>query len=107
MEAEQMFRGHSYVEAGKVSGRLPWWLRGKEPACQCRRHGFPWVGKIPWRREWQPTLVSLPEESHGQRSLMDYSAWDPKRVRPDLVTKHQQLRLSKVECPLAQREILL
>ena len=26
---------------------LPWWLRGKEPACQCRRHGFhPWPGKI-------------------------------------------------------------
>ena len=28
----------------------------------------PWVGKIPWRRKWQPTPVSLPEESHGQRS---------------------------------------
>ena len=33
------------------------------------RHGFdPWVGKIPWRRAWQPT-PSLPGESHGQRSL--------------------------------------
>ena len=20
----------------------------------------PWVGKIPWRRKWQPTLVFLP-----------------------------------------------
>ena len=29
----------------------------------------PWVGKIPWRREWQPDLVFLPGESHGQRSL--------------------------------------
>ena len=29
------------------------WLRGKESAYQCRRHRFdPWVGKIPWRREW-------------------------------------------------------
>ena len=40
---------------------------GKEPTCQCRRHkrlGFdPWVRKIPWRREWQPTLVFLPGES--------------------------------------------
>ena len=27
-----------------------------------------WVGKIPWRRAWQPTPVSLPGESHGQRS---------------------------------------
>ena len=26
---------------------------GKESACQCRRPGFdPWVGKIPWRKEW-------------------------------------------------------
>ena len=42
-------------------------LGGKEPACPCRRHkryGFdPWVGKIPWRRAWQPTSVSLPGES--------------------------------------------
>ena len=37
---------------------------------QCRRPGFdPWVGKIPWRREWQPTPVFLPGESHGLRSL--------------------------------------
>ena len=69
MEAEQIFRGHSDVEVGKVSERLPWWLSGKEPACQCRRHGFPWVGKILWRREWQPTPVFFPEESHGQRNL--------------------------------------
>ena len=42
------------------------WCSGKEPACQCRRHGFDlWVGKIPWRRAWQPTPVFLPGESHG------------------------------------------
>ena len=29
----------------------------------------PWVGKIPWRRKWHPTLVFLPGKSHGQRSL--------------------------------------
>jgi len=29
------------------------------------------VGKIPWRRAWQPTPVFLPRESHGQRSLGD------------------------------------
>ena len=35
-----------------------------------RRPGFdPWAGKIPWRRAWQPFLVLLPGESHGQRSL--------------------------------------
>ena len=32
----------------------------------------PWVGKIPWRRAWQPTPVFLPGESHGQRSLAGY-----------------------------------
>ena len=37
---------------------------------QWRRPRFhPWVGKIPWRREWQPTPVFLPGEFHGQRSL--------------------------------------
>ena len=31
---------------------LPWWLSGKESACQCRRHGFsPWSGKIPHATE--------------------------------------------------------
>ena len=46
---------------------LPWWLSVKESTCQCRRGGFePWVGKIPWRRKWQPTLVFLPGTSHGQ-----------------------------------------
>ena len=34
----------------------------------------PWVGKIPWRRAWQPTPVFLPGESHGQRSLVG-SIW--------------------------------
>ena len=34
-----------------------------------------WVGKIPWRREWQPTRVFLPGESHGQRSLEGYTSW--------------------------------
>ena len=44
---------------------------------QCKRPGFhPWVRKIPWRREWQPTLVFLPGEFHGQRSLAGYSPWD-------------------------------
>ena len=58
---------------------LPWWLSGKESTCQCRRHEFnPWVGKTPWKREWLPTPVFLPGESHGQRSLMGYSPWGPE-----------------------------
>ena len=43
------------------------------------RPGFdPWVGKIPWRTEWQPTPVFLPGEFHGQRSLAGYSPWGCK-----------------------------
>ena len=34
-----------------------------------------WVGKIPWRRKWQPTPVFLPGESQGQRSLVGCRLW--------------------------------
>ena len=51
-------------------------------ALQLRRHRRPglnpWVGKTPWRREWQPTPVSLPGESCGQRILAGYSPWSCK-----------------------------
>ena len=53
-------------------GEHPRGLRGKVSAYEYRRHwrgGFyPWVGKIPWRREWQFDPVFLPGKSHGQRS---------------------------------------
>ena len=35
----------------------------------------PWVGKIPWRREWLPSPIFLPGEFHGQRNLVGYSPW--------------------------------
>ena len=62
----------------------PCWLYGGSLVAQTvknlpviRRPGFdPWVGKIPWRREWLPTPVFLPGESVGQRSLVNYSPWD-------------------------------
>ena len=31
-----------------------------------------------WSRKWQPTLVFLPGEFHGQRSLAGYSPWGCK-----------------------------
>ena len=40
----------------------------------------PWVGRIPWRREWPRTLVFLLGEFHGQRSLAGYSPWDHKEL---------------------------
>ena len=64
------------IQVCTVKQRLPRWYSDKEFACQCRRCIFdPWVGKIPWRRAWQPTPVLLPGESHRQRSLAGYSPW--------------------------------
>ena len=55
---------------------------GKEPAWQCKRHKRhefdPKAGKMPWRKAWQPILVFLPGEAHGQRSLVDYRPWGRK-----------------------------
>ena len=46
-----------------------------------RRPGFsPWAGKILWRRAWQSTLVFLPGEPHGQRSLVGHSPGDRKEL---------------------------
>ena len=43
---------------------------------QCKRPRFnPWLGKIPWRREWLPTPVFLPGEFHEWRSLVGYNPW--------------------------------
>ena len=56
-----------------LSTKHPGGAGGKVLVCQFRRHKrlrfCPWVGKIPFRRAWQPTPVFLPGESHGQRSL--------------------------------------
>ena len=50
--------------------RIPRGLSGKESTYRCRRQGFdPWVGKIPWRRKWQPTPYSCPG------NCMDRGAW--------------------------------
>ena len=59
----------------------PWWLRQQRICLQCRRPGFDsWVGKIPWRREWQLTPVFLPGKSHGQGSLAGYNPWSSKEL---------------------------
>ena len=58
---------------------LPWLLSGKEPACQCGRHGFDsWVGTVLWRRKQQLTPVFLLGKSCGQRSLVGCSPWGHK-----------------------------
>ena len=79
---------HTAVQGGHKELDTTEWLNwtggtsGKESACQCRRHGRhrfdPWVGKIPWRRKWQPILVFLLGKPQGQRSLAGYSLWSHK-----------------------------
>ena len=73
---------------------FPGGASGKELGCQCRLEGrdvlfiLTWVGKIPWRRAWQPTPVLLPGESHGQRSLVGYSPWGHKESDMTEATLH-------------------
>ena len=66
--------------------RLPGWLSVKNLPANAGDTGDPWLRKIPWGREWQPTPIFLPGKSHGQRSLVGYSPWGC-RIRHNWVTK--------------------
>ena len=65
---------------------------GKESTCNARDTGDcrfdPLVGKILWRRAWQPTPVFLPGEFHGQRGLVEHSSWGHKEADRTEVTEH-------------------
>ena len=68
---------------------LPWWLSGKESICKCRRCGFsPWVGKIPWRRKWQCTVLAW--EMPWTEEPWWATVHEDSRVRHNLVTKQQR-----------------
>ena len=58
------------------------WLGGKEPVASAgdtRRKGLiSGSERFPGEGNWQPTLVFLPGEFHGQRSLVGYSPWGRK-----------------------------
>ena len=66
-------------------GDFPSGSDSKASVClQCRRPGFnPRVGKISWRRKWQPTPIFLPGKSHGWRSLVGYKSKGSQRVGHD------------------------
>ena len=71
-------------DTGSLEGIFPRWHSDKESAANAgnvKRHRFdPWLGKIPWSRKWQPTLVLLTRESHGCRSLVGYNPWGHKEL---------------------------
>ena len=89
-----------------IYSELPWWLSNKESACLCTRCGFnPWMGKTPWRRKWQPSLVFLSGKFHVTRNLASYSLWNCKRAEHDLATKQQQCNIicRQLECKKIKR----
>ena len=53
----------------------------KDPP-QCKVPWFgPWVGKIPWRREWQPLQCSClanPMDRGAWQATVEYSPWGHK-----------------------------
>ena len=72
---------------------------GKASCLQCGRPGFyPWVGKILWRRKWQPTLVLLPGKSHGQSSMVGYQL--KSRICVCLVTSVGLTFCDPMDCSL-------
>ena len=68
---------------------------------RCKRPGFdPWPGKIPWKRTLQPTPVFLPENPHGQRSPVGYSAVGHKESDTTEGLSTQKVTSSAKECML-------
>ena len=69
---------------------------GREPACHCRRYkrrGFdPWVGKMFWRRKWQPTPVFLPGKIPWTEELGRLQSMGSPRVGHDRMTEHERVR---------------
>ena len=75
-------------------GGFPDGASGKEPTCQCKldkRQGLdPEIGKIPWRRAWQPNPVFLPRESPWTEEPRGYRPYGSQRVRHDEAAELQQ-----------------
>ena len=88
----------------RVYDVLPRRLSGKESTCKCRRPGSdPWMGTIPWRREWQPTPVLFPGESQGQRSLAGRGPWGHKESdETEQLNSNKVLMTSVQSSPAAQ-----
>ena len=61
-----------------MNKELPWWLSGKEPACQCRKYRFhPWVEKIPGEGNGNPLQYSClrnPKDG-GAQSVASQKSW--------------------------------
>ena len=78
--SESRLVGPAYCIVPTLAGGFPGGSVGRVYLL-CGRPGFdPWVRKMPWRREWLPTVVFLPGKFHGQRSLEGCSPWTHKEL---------------------------
>ena len=79
---QHQHHGHWWIPQAKNTSDI------KNPPAM-RRHGFnPCVGKIPWRRAWQPTPVFLPGESPWTEKPGGLQSMGSRRVGHDWATKH-------------------
>ena len=90
---EKEMAPHSSTLAWKIPrmeepGRRPWGLRELDTTEQLHFLHFTHFILYHWRREWQPSPVFLPGESHGQRSLAGHGPWDLRESDMIEVTKH-------------------
>ena len=89
----------------KANEGFPGGASGKEPTCRCRRHKRcrfnPWVGKIPWRRKWQPTPYSFLENSTDRGACSVHGVTESDMTE---VTRHTQ---SKWGPQYSQRDLHL
>ena len=58
---------------GSQRVRLTEQLFSTEGGATGRMQVHSWVRKTLWSKKWQPSPVSLPVKSHGQRTLVSYS----------------------------------
>ena len=92
-EPSSLFPPHTIPQGTMLYANysFPGGSSGKEPTCQCRRHkrhGFSlWVGKIPWRRAWQPT----PEFLLGESPWTEEPWWSTVHRVPQSLTQLKQL----------------
>ena len=65
--------GHDWSNSAAVPIKgFPGGTGGEEPPCQCRKlkrlRLDPWVGKIPWKRVWQPIVLKVWEGELEQKT---------------------------------------
>ena len=82
--------GSPALEADTLTSEPPGKQGSVKTIClQCWRPEFhPWVGKLPWRRAWQPTPIFLPGESPRTEEPGGLQSMGSQRVRPDWTAKH-------------------